>query len=128
MDIRVPLKPVPFRDMMGRRGETSRTVRERVKRAVDSQADRYRHQSWAWNSRIPAGRIEEFCALDSECIRVFASAVDKLSLSSRACHSIVKLARTISDLKGREKISKDHVLEAVQHRRYGEQDPFWNCG
>lgn len=53
-----------------------------------------------------------------------ALAVRKLSLSSRSCHSILKVASTIADLAGAEHIGENHLLEAVQHRRYGEQDYF----
>jgi len=50
--------------------------------------------------------------------------VDKLSLSSRAFHSILKIARTIAALEGEEKIGKETLLEAVQHRRLGEENAF----
>jgi len=43
-------------------------------------------------------------------------------------NSIIKVARTIADPGGSETIQKDHILEAVQHRRYGEEDVFWSCG
>jgi magnesium chelatase family protein len=59
---------------------------------------------------------------------LLSQAVDKLSLSSRAFHSILKIARTIADLNGEEKIGKEAVLEAVQHRRYGEENGFWGYG
>ena len=66
------------------------------------------------------------CSLSGEATRALTLAVSKLTLSSRACHSILKVARTIADLAASEGILKEHVLEAVQHRRFGEQDPFWN--
>jgi len=74
------------------------------------------------------GLMERFCNLDKECALILAKATQKLSLSSRACHSIIKVARTIADLDDSESILKVHILEAVQHRRYGEEDVFWSYG
>ena len=53
-------------------------------------------------------------------------AIFGLALSSRACPSILKVARTIADLDEAGEVGKDHLLEAVQHRRYGEEDSFWS--
>lgn len=72
--------------------------------------------------------IMEFCRLDHVSNHALAGAVEKLSLSSRACHSILRIARTIADLAGEQDIGKEHILEAVQHRRFGEDDSFWNYG
>jgi magnesium chelatase family protein len=53
----------------------------------------------------------------------FRKAVAKLGLSGRAYHGILRVARTIADLDGRDTIETEHILEAVQHRRLGE-DPW----
>ena len=50
----------------------------------------------------------------------------KKSLSSRACHSVLKLARTIADLAGRERLVQADVMEALQHRRHDENEPIWS--
>jgi magnesium chelatase family protein len=128
MDIRVPVKPVSVKEMMGERGETSRQVRVRVERAAARQRNRFRKNDYSWNSRIPPGMIMEFCRLDAVSNHALAGAVEKLFLSSRACHSILRIARTIADLACEQDIGKEHVLEAVQHRRFGEDDSFWNYG
>ena len=70
--------------------------------------------------------VSRFCALDRVCTRVLTKAVERLSLSSRACHSILKVARTIADLEESEAIGEENINEAVQHRRYGEDDTFWS--
>jgi len=51
------------------------------------------------------------------------TAISKMGLSGRAFHGILRVARTIADLEGREIIETEHILEAVQHRRLGE-DPW----
>ena len=52
----------------------------------------------------------------------------RFSLSTRACHSVLKIARTIADMTGYTDIilKKEHILDAVQMRRYGDSDFFWN--
>jgi magnesium chelatase family protein len=128
IDIRVPVKPVSIEKMVGDKGENSEQVRERVTTVIEIQAARFKDFSFNWNAHIPPGLMERFCSLNKECALILAKATQKLSLSSRACHSILKVARTIADLGGSEAIQKDHILEAVQHRRYGEEDVFWSYG
>ncbi len=126
IDIRIPVKPVPVSEMIGEGGESSAEVRSRVEIARELQQRRFAADSICWNSRIPPGRISAYCRLNEDCSRTFMEAVKKLTLSSRACHSVLKVARTIADLAGSEAILREHVNEAVQHRRYGEDDPFWS--
>ena len=126
IDIRIPLKNVSAAEMLGREGEPSAIIRERVTRAVEFQQERYRGYPFSRNSRIPPGYFSKFCPLDTRCSGTLARAVEKLSLSSRGYHSIVKIARTIADLARSETIRKDHIMEALQHRRYGDGDIFWN--
>jgi len=128
IDIRVPLKPVPTAELTGEKAISSTEVRLRVGAAVKIQKARYQGLGFSSNSRIPAGLLDKFCALDQKCTNTLHKAVNKLAISSRACHSILKIARTIADLAGSEAILEDHLLEAVQHRRYGDTDLFWRFG
>jgi magnesium chelatase family protein len=68
-------------------------------------------------------QIESFCPLTEEADRAFRKAAEKLALSGRAFHGILRTARTIADLEGRDTIETNHILEAVQHRRTGD-DPY----
>jgi magnesium chelatase family protein len=126
IDIREPVKPVGVAQMMEAPGETSWEVRSRVLRAARIQKERFDGLPFNCNARIPPGMVGQFCSLDRECSRVVTKAVERLSLSSRACHSILKVARTIADLEGSEAIGEAQIREAVQHRRYGEEDTFWS--
>jgi len=125
IDIRVPLRPAEPREIMGPPGETSASVRRRVSAAIGIQEGRFVGLGFGRNARIPAGLIERFCVLEHEALRSYELAVEKLSLSSRACHSVLRVARTIADLAGRESIPEEALLEAVQHRRYGDGDYYW---
>ncbi|MBN1411774.1 MAG: YifB family Mg chelatase-like AAA ATPase [Spirochaetales bacterium] len=128
IDIRVPLEPVKAEELTVDRGENSDLVRERVARTCAVQDERYKGLGFSRNSEIPPGLINRFCSLDRESTAALARAVDKLGLSSRACHSVLKVARTVADTESCDSIKKDHVLEAIQHRRYGDNDFFWRFG
>jgi magnesium chelatase family protein len=75
------------------------------------------------NARLPAGLVESCCPLSGRGGQALKSAISKLALSGRAYHGILRLARTIADLEGRDTIDTVHVLEAVEHRRRGD-DPY----
>jgi len=128
VEIRVPVKPVSMEELVQGNGETSARVRERVEAAARLQRRRHRGMPFFWNSRIPAAEIQEYCPMTHDSRRTLADAVKRLTLSSRACHSILRIARTVADLEGSRVLEKEHLLEAVHHRRFGEDDPFWNYG
>lgn len=128
IDIRVPVKPVSPEELVGVSGDSSKVIRERVVKAVNIQKSRYADCGFSYNSRIPPGLVDKFCSLDKSCAYLLIEAMKKVSISSRAVHSILKIARTIADLDESVNIEKDHLLEAIQHRRYGDNDFFWNFG
>ncbi len=103
--------------------ERSADIAMRVKAAVEIQQLRYKGMGIRRNALIPAGKIEIFCGMDQQAWSAFHKALARLGLSGRAYHGILRVARTIADLEGRETIGTEHILEAVQHRRYGE-DPY----
>jgi magnesium chelatase family protein len=107
----------------GAGGEHSADIAERVKAAVEIQRLRYKDMGIRRNALLPAGKIGDFCGMDKQAKDAFHKALARLGLSGRAYHGILRVARTIADLEGMETIGMEHVLEAVQHRRYGE-DPY----
>ena len=107
-------------------GQSSSAVLRRVAAAVRLQRTRYKGCAFSRNAHIPAGLVERFCAPDREGRTALQDAAERFSLSSRAFHSILKVARTIADLEASRRIGKDHLLEAVQYRRYCEGDVYWN--
>jgi magnesium chelatase family protein len=127
IDMRVPLSPVSTQEMCtpDPPGQ-SEVVRARVRAAVALQKRRYAGLGFSCNARIPAGFVDTFCSLDEHCRLALAEAAKTYSLSSRAFHSILRMARTIADLAGEERISPQHLKEAVDNRRYGDSDFFWS--
>jgi len=103
--------------------ERSADIAIRVKAAVEIQQQRYKGMGIRRNALIPASKIETFCSMNQHAQSAFHKALSRLGLSGRAYHGILRVARTIADLDGKETIGTEHILEAVQHRRYGE-DPY----
>jgi len=125
VDIRVPVSVISPEKLLEPAGEDSGTVRLRVAAARMKQKERYADKPWNFNAEIPPGDINRHVILDKASAKRFLEAIRKLGLSSRAAHGVLKVSRTLADLDGRAKIEIDDVLEALQHRRYGDRDIFW---
>jgi magnesium chelatase family protein len=125
IDIRVPLSPVSSEEIVGEKGTASEEVKKRVEGAIVLQRERYMAYGFSRNSRIPPGLLDRFCQLDKTCTGLLVETMKKIEISSRAVHSILKIARTIADLDNSQRIREEHLLEAIQHRRYGDTDFFW---
>ena len=121
MHIEVP--PVKFREISGdRTGETSAQIRERVVAARDRQHARFADKpKITCNARMGSKELKAFCALDDATKELLKNAMAELNLSARAYDRILKVARTIADLAGTEKISSDHISEAIQYRSLDRQ-------
>jgi len=92
--------------------ETSVTVRERVALAQNIQLKRQKKL----NSKLNQKDLNLYCILNKECEELLAKAGDKLHLSARAYHRVVKLARTIADLSASKSIDITHISEALSFR------------
>jgi len=108
--------------------ETSAAIAARVLGAVQIQRERFRKSGAAAagvrrNAGMTPSLIEKFCQQTGRAGAAFSAAVQKLNLSGRAYHGILRTARTIADLDGKDSIDAVHILEAVEHRRLGE-DPW----
>jgi magnesium chelatase family protein len=96
--------------------ESSASIRERVEAARQIQRDRYHRATILCNAEMSTRHMRRYCELDPPSRRLLISAIDRLGLSARAHDRILKVARTIADLAGEEKVDASHVAEAVQYR------------
>jgi magnesium chelatase family protein len=103
--------------------EKSADIARRVRAAVEIQRQRFKGTGIRRNALLPAGKAAALCPMSEKAESAFHTAISKLGLSGRAYHGILRVARTIADLDGREIIETEHILEAVHHRRLGE-DPW----
>lgn len=72
--------------------------------------------SIACNADMRIAEVRKFCKLDETSESLMRAAMSQLNLSARACHRILKLARTIADLAGSEQIQTPHLAEALQYK------------
>ena len=94
-------------------GEASVAVRTRVSQARALQRER----QGVPNARLEPGRVAAMCAPDAAGADLLKQAMDRLNLSARAYHRVLRVARTLADLAGAERPGRVHVAEAVQYRR-----------
>jgi len=116
MDIRVNMRSVDAERIGNRDSEPSAAVKKRVEAARQIQRERYRNRPFSANGDIDNISYVKECELSPSIRKLLSGAVENFGLSVRAYEKIVKVARTIADLDGREMISEDDVLESLQYR------------
>jgi magnesium chelatase family protein len=114
IDMHIELTALPVEQLLGVPAETenSATVALRVAAAREVQMRR----QGKLNARLAPAEVSRHCALESESRVLLGTAIARLGLSARACHRVLKLARTCADLAGRPEIRRIDVAEAVQLR------------
>ena len=120
IDLSVWVPAVPFRTLTkAGHGEASAFVRRRVAEARRRQIERRRSGDAHLNARLEGRALECHCALDPAGLRMLDAASRRFHLTARSCHRLMKVARTIADLAGKEQIIAEHLAEAVQFRLEG---------
>ncbi len=124
IDIQVEITPVPFDDISrAAPGEPSAAIRERVVRARRLQEERYHsHAGIHCNAQMTERMIHQYAEPDADGIELLRMAMRRLSLSARAYNRILKVARTIADLAGSEKVAAEHLGEAIGYRNLDRGD------
>lgn len=115
IDMQIEVPAVPQEELMRQQVtcENSNAIRKRVEKTHQLQLNR----QGKTNNRLSVKEIDHYCALDVTSENLLKQAISRLNLSARAYHRILKLARTIADLTGSEKINSQHIAEAIQYRR-----------
>lgn len=126
IDLHIEIMPVQYKELAeldlpdGEHSNqiirNSETMRQEVEAARQIQLERYQNESISYNSQLTPGLMKRYCCLDKESKKLMETAFRQLSLSARAHHKIVKMARTIADLGGEETIGIKHIAEAIQYR------------
>ena len=118
IDMHIEVTPVePSELQSAEEGERSAVVRERVMRAREIQRRRFEGiEGVHTNARMNSAMVRQYCTLDEASDRLLKRAMERLSLSARAFDRILKVARTIADLAGREQIAQSDVAEAIGYR------------
>ncbi|PVX39750.1 magnesium chelatase family protein [Pasteurella langaaensis DSM 22999] len=112
LSIEVPLLPQGMLQSKNERGETSAEVRSKILKVRELQLQR----QGKVNAQLTSKEIEQFCPLDNADAIFLENALNKLGLSVRAYHRILKVARTITDLHNAKQINRTHLAEALGYR------------
>lgn len=119
IDLHIEVPAVRYKELSDtRRGESSKTVRQRVENARQIQLKRFGNTPGKIisNSQMSPSHLRDFCRVDEEGGRLLEMVIDKLGMSARAYDRILKVARTIADLENSEDIKPVHLSEAIQYR------------
>lgn len=118
IDLHVEVTPVSFDQLTGdRKTESSDVIRERVIEARMLQQERFtKHPEIFNNAMMNSQMVKSICQINSAGKNLLKTAMEKLGLSARAYDRILKVARTIADLAGKEQIQIEHLAEAIQYR------------
>ncbi len=115
IDIHVEVPAVPYRELTGKhQGTTSTSMRESVQRARALQRKRFNNDTL--NARMGSKEMKTHCDLSETCLLLMKQAMDELGLSARAFDKVRRVARTIADIDGCERINENHISEAIQYR------------
>ena len=124
IDLCAEAEPVTYRELTGRaKGESSAQIRARVLSAQQMQRERYRNEAWYFNSQVPVAKLTTYCRLGKKETAYMERMYEKLQLSARAYHKIIKLSRTIADLEESSCITTRHLTEAICYRRLDRK--YW---
>jgi magnesium chelatase family protein len=117
IDIHIEVPRVDYNKLTDERlGERSEVIRARVERAREVQRKRFAGTPRSCNADMGPTQVREMCRLDEAGQALVRAAMQQLQMSARAFHRILKLARTIADLAGSERIETAHLAEAIQYR------------
>lgn len=124
IDIHCEVLVVPFKELSQMEpGEPSSVIRERVIKARQIQEQRFKDYRGIYcNAQMSERLIHLFAEPDQPSLDMLRLAMEKLSLSARAYSRILKVARTIADLEGSEKVQSQHIAEAIGYRNLDRAD------
>lgn len=124
IDLHIEVPVVPFADLSKMApGEPSAAIRERVIKARQIQEERFKnHKGVYCNAQMSEKMIHQYAEPDEASLNMLRMAMEKLSLSARAYSRILKVARTIADLEGTERVQSQHIAEAIGYRSLDRGD------
>lgn len=126
IDICVEAPNLSFEDLTSKtkeNRESSQDIQKRVLECHSIQCERFRGEPFSHNSRIPASRLEEFCWLGKKEGSYMERMYEKMALTARTYHKILRVARTIADLDNSKEIRICHLTEAICYRNIDTR--FW---
>ena len=124
MDLHIEVPVVPFNQLSQmQQGEPSEVIRARVIAARKRQEERFKAFKGVYcNAQMSERMIHQFCEPDETSLNMLRMAMERLHLSARAYNRILKVARTIADIEGTERVQSHHIAEAIGYRNLDRGD------
>lgn len=117
IDIHIEVPAIKFNEISSDApAESSAAIRGRVTSARAIQYERFRSDGIYANAHMKPRHIRKYCKIDENSLHLMETAMSRLGLSARAYNRILKVARTIADIEGNERIESHHIAEAIQYR------------
>lgn len=124
MDLCVEAPRIAFEELTGTElGQTSAQIREEVISAHQMQLERYQGSGYRFNSDVKGADMEEYFRVGKTQKKILEDAFERLNLTARSYHKILKVARTAADLAGSQEIETSHILQAICYRNVDRK--FW---
>ena len=124
IDICVEASPLSYAELRGNgNNESSAEIRARVIACHKRQRVRFANEDFWYNNQIPASKLETYCFLEAKEAAYMENMFEKMELTGRTYHKILRVARTIADLDEEEGIRLHHLREAICYRSINEK--FW---
>lgn len=119
IDIQIEVPRIDYKTLSSRKKiESSSQIKDRVDEAFQIQMKRFEKSGILNNGGMASRHIKDFCRLNEKGNRMLERAVDQLGFSARACHAVLRVARTIADLETSDRILSDHIAQAVSLRSF----------
>lgn len=117
IDIHIEVQPIDYDRLSGKeKGESSKSIRERVNRARAVQNKRFEGTDISCNAKMSPRATREYCILSEDAEKMLKNSFEAMGLSARAYDKILRIARTVADLDGSKLIELPHIAEAIQYR------------
>lgn len=118
IDIHVEVPALTYDELSQKTsGQDSASLRKEVSQAREIQLSRFKSDKKLFcNAHMESRHIRKHCELNEACQGLLRNAIEKLGLSARAYDRILKVARTVADIEGKESIEAAHISEAIQYR------------
>ena len=125
IDIQIEMPSLSFEELAGKpAGEPSAVIRERIRKAREFSAERNKAAGITNNSQMTSAQIRKYCAVSDEGKKILKAAFEKLGLSARGYDRILRVARTVADLRQSEQITDYDIAQAVNMRSLDRK--YWH--
>jgi magnesium chelatase family protein len=121
IDICIEISRVNYRDLRGKNSLSSEEMKEKIAMAREIQKQRFKDYSFKYNGQMEDKYAEEFCNLGKSEKAFIKDVYIKQNISPRRYYRVLKVARTIADVRGIKNVNQQHISAAIHYTRFLEE-------